>query len=57
VANTGAALWYVLNNVFNSEYDRPNARNIITLVTDRPSDDDVSAAAKALRDSGVTVTN
>jgi len=55
LANTGAAFRYVLNNVFNTEYDRPNAKNVLHFVTDQLADDDVAAAAKELRDSGVTV--
>ena len=55
--NTGAALRHVHNNLFNNEYDRPNARNVIAFVTDTPSTDDVSAAARALRESGVTVNS
>ena len=56
IVNTGAALWHVHNHLFNTEYDRPDARNVLLLLTDRPSDDDVSAPARALRESGVTVT-
>ena len=57
LANTGEALWHVHRHLFNSEYDRPNARNVLFLVTDQPSDDDVIAPARALRESGVTVKN
>ena len=57
VANTGAALWYVHNNLYNTECDRPDARNILAFITDTPSTDDVSAAARALRESGVTVNS
>jgi len=57
VANTGAALWYVHNNIFNTEYDRPEAKNVIYLVTDKLSDDDIGPPSRALRESGVTVRN
>ena len=56
VAYTGAALQFIHENLFNTEYDRPDAKNVIVLVTDQPSDDDVEPAAKALRESGVTVS-
>ena len=57
IANTGDALWHVHNNIFNTEYDRPDAENVLVLITDALSNDDVEPAAKALKESGVTVGN
>ena len=57
IANTGDALWHVHNNIFNTEYDRPDAENVLVLITDTLSSDDVEPAAKALKESGVTVGN
>jgi len=48
-------LRHVYNNLFNTEYDRPDAKNVIVFITERPSTDEFAAAAKALRESGVTV--
>ena len=55
--NTGTALWQLYRNEFNTEFDRPNARNVILLFTEGLPQDDVATPAKALRDSGVTVRN
>jgi len=48
-------LWHVHNNIFNTEYDRPEAKNVLLFLTDTLSSDDVGPAARALRESGVTV--
>ena len=55
VVNTGAALRHVFRNEFNTEFDRPNARNVVLLFSDGIPQDDVATPARALRDSGVTV--
>ena len=56
MANTGAALRHIHENVFNTEFDRPDARNVIFYFTDRKSTDDVREAARMLRESGVMVS-
>ncbi|CAK8674812.1 unnamed protein product [Clavelina lepadiformis] len=53
--NTGAALQYIHDVVFGSEGDRPDVRNVVVLITDENSDDDVKVPAKMLRDSGAFV--
>ena len=53
--NTGAALWYVYNNVINKEGDRPDVTNVLVLSIAAVSDDDVITPARALRKAGVVV--
>ena len=57
VVNTGAALLHVFNNEFNTEFDRPNARNLILSFSDGNPQDDVATIGKLLRDNGVIVSS
>ena len=53
--NTGAALWYVYNNIINKEGDRPDVTNFLMLDTAAVPDDDAITPARALRKAGVVV--
>ena len=57
VANAGATLFHVFNNEFNTEFDRPNARNLILSFSDGNPQDDEATIGKLLRDNGVIVSS
>ena len=47
---------HVFQNEFNTEFDRPNARNVIFSFSDDNPQDDVAAPGRLLRENGVTVS-
>jgi len=54
---TGMALKHVQQTIFKEDNgDRPDARNVVVLITDGRSQDDVKEASSSLRQRGATVS-